>query len=528
MNAIDRRDFLKFLGVSGAMLMAGLPEWASAAEPELPFTPLMPASEDALTLAKGFQWKKLISWEDKINNQSETFGFNNDFIAFLPTKDDGSEGILWVNHEYADPLFVSGRGRKDAPLQMHVLLEQYAVGGSILQVRRDTAGNWSVVRDGGFNRRISARNDLAFSWDEPIAGAFVATGTVGNCAGGQTPWGTFLTCEENYDACYGDKVRGADGKYTFHPPSLQWTDHFNFPTEHYGWVVEINPKTGKGKKLVSIGRCAHECATFARAKNGKAVIYTGDDANDQCLYKFISHAADNLDRGDLYVANLQKGEWVSLNVNKQPELKKVFGSQTEVQIYLRDAAKIVGGTPLARPEDIEINPLNGDIIISLTNNKPKGDHFGSLLRIREAEGDYGSLTFTSDTLMTGGPKTGFACPDNLGFDRKGNLWFASDMAGMHKEPYTPFGNNSLFVVPVSGPAAGKVIRVANAPTDAELTGICFSPDGKTLFLSVQHPGENSPSLQQLTSHWPEGGTALPRSSVVCISGPSLEYFTLGV
>jgi secreted PhoX family phosphatase len=101
------------------------------------------------------------------------------------------------------------------------------------------------------------------------------------------------------------------------------------------------------------------------------------------------------------------------------------------------------------------------------------------------------------------------------------------MAGMHKEPYLTFGNNSLFVVPVKGPQAGQVIRVANAPTDAEFTGICFSPDGKTLFLSVQHPGENSPTLQELTSHWPDGGNSIPRSAVVCISGPSLEYFTIG-
>lgn len=527
MNSFHRRDFLKFLGISGAALLTGFPNMISAEGSSLPFSLIGTSDQDALMLADGFKWKKLIAWEEIINNKSETFGFNNDYLSFLPFKNSQTEGILWVNHEYVDPKFVSGRTKKEAPTQMQVMLEQYAVGGSILQIRRNDSGNWEVVKDSPYNKRISGRTEIPFAWDQPIAGSFKAIGTVGNCAGGQTAWGTFLTCEENYDTYYGENVRGADGKYTYHPPSLHWTDHYPYPTQHYGWVVEVNPMTGEAKKLVSLGRIAHECATFTQSKAGKAVVYTGEDAENECLYKFISDSATSLERGELFVANLEKGEWLSLDIRRQPELAKVFSNQTEVQIHLRDAAKIVGGTPLDRPEDIEINPLTGDVIISLTNNKPKGNYHGSLLRIREEGNDPGSKKFTADTLLTGGAETGFTCPDNLGFDAKGNLWITSDMAGMHKEPYTAFGNNSLFVVPVSGPEAGKVIRVANAPMDAEFTGICFSPDGKTLFLSVQHPGENSPSLQQLTSHWPDGGTSIPRSAVICISGPSLEYFTRG-
>jgi hypothetical protein len=527
MNPIHRRQFLKFIGASGIAILAGWPDKILAQSSALPFTPLGSSPEDALTLAQGFSWQKLIAWEDVINTQSETFGFNNDYIAFLPLDSSGKDALLWVNHEYADPVFVSGRNKKDPPTQMQVMLEQYAVGGSILHIRQNAPGDWSLVKDSQYNKRISGRTEIPFAWHEPIAGASKAIGTVGNCAGGKTPWGTFLTCEENYDAHYGENVRTQDGKYVYQPGSLHWTDHYPYPTQHYGWVVEVNPKTGACRKLVSLGRIAHECATFARAKNGKAVIYTGEDANDECLYKFISDSDQNLDTGELFVANLEKGEWISLDIRRQPELKKVFGTQTEVQIHLRDAAKIVGGTPLDRPEDIEINPLTGDVIISLTNNKPKGNYFGALLKIQEEGNDPGSRKFTSEILLTGGKETGFACPDNLGFDPQGNLWMTSDMAGMHKEPYQTFGNNSLFVIPVKGPQAGQVIRVGNAPIDAEFTGICFSPDGKTLFLSVQHPGENSPSLQELTSHWPDGGNAIPRSAVVCISGPSLEYFTLG-
>ena len=126
--------------------------------------------------------------------------------------------------------------------------------------------------------------------------------------------------------------------------------------------------------------------------------------------------------------------------------------------------------------------------------------------------------------MAGGKETGFACPDNMAFDVAGNLWFTSDMSGslMHQEPYTDFKNNGLFLVPRTGPKAGEVLQIASAPSDAELTGPFFAPNGKTLFLSVQHPGEYSPNLEELTSHWPDGGDAIPRSAVVAISGDTLE------
>lgn len=526
MHTFHRREFLKFLGISGAMILTGFPE-IQAADGALPFTALPPGSEDALKFAEGFQWERLLTWEDVINDQSETFGFNNDFIAFHPLNEKGDDGLLWVNHEYPDPRFVSGRSRKEAPTQTQVLLEQYSVGGSIVRIRKDASGAWKVTRDGNYNRRISGRTEIPFAWDIPIAGSMKAIGTLGNCAGGQTPWGTILTCEENYDAFYGENIRQTDGKYIYKPPVNRWTDHYTYPTQHYGWVVEVNPLTGQAHKLVALGRCAHECATFAKSASGKAVIYTGEDAHDECIYKFISDTSDSLKKGELFVAHLEKGEWISLDIQKQPELRKVFGSQTEVLIHLRDAAKIVGGTPLARPEDIEINPLTGEVLVSLTNHKPKGNHYGSLLKITPEAGDHGSLKFTASVYMTGGEESGFACPDNMAFDRKGNLWLTTDMSLMHTEPYTRFGNNSLFVIPVSGPEAGKPVRVANAPVDAELTGPCFSPDGKTLFLSVQHPGENSPSLSALSSHWPEGGTSLPKPAVVAISGASLEYFTQG-
>ena len=180
--------------------------------------------------------------------------------------------------------------------------------------------------------------------------------------------------------------------------------------------------------------------------------------------------------------------------------------------------------PLDRPEDIEIDPINGNVIVSLTNNKPKENYHGQILKIEEKGAQHNSLSFSSDIHIAGGEDTGFSCPDNLAFDLAGNLWFTSDISGgsMNKEPYLAFKNNGLFVVLRSGKQAGKVIQIASAPTDAEFTGPWFSPDGKSLFLSVQHPGERSRSLEELSSHWPNGGNEIPRPSVIVIQGALLE------
>jgi secreted PhoX family phosphatase len=524
---MDRRIFLRLLGITASVSLTGLPAWATGEDdPQLPFRPLAPGNQDILEVVTGMEWQRLIMWEEVINKSGETFGFNNDYLAFLPLDETEEDGLLWVNHEYADPLMISSRAHKSIPTKEQALMESYAVGGSIIRIKLGESGKWEMTQEGDYNRRISGRTPIPFSGKVPIAGSFEAVGMVGNCAGGITPWGTILTCEENYDACYGEHSRQPDGSYRYKPSSLGWHLHFPYPPEHYGWVTEVEVRTGKARKLVSLGRVAHECATYAKAKNGKAVIYSGEDANNECLYKFISDSNDSLVNGQLYVANLALGEWIPVSHSKQEALKDNFIDQTEVLIRLRDAAKLIGGTPLDRPEDIEIHPENGDVLIALTNNKPKGNHYGSILKIKEENADPGALKFTHETYMMGGKETGFACPDNLAFDPAGNLWFTSDMSGMGAEPYTDFGNNSLFVVPVKGPAAGSVIRIANAPKDAEFTGPFFHPSGKYLFLSVQHPGENSPSREQLTSTWPLGGGQIPRPSVVVLSGPVLEYFTL--
>ncbi len=336
-------------------------------------------------------------------------------------------------------------------------------------------------------------------------------------------------CEENYDDFYGETIFSS-GKKTWLPGSNynQWRDYYPNPPEHYGWVNEVDPFTGKAKKLVALGRFAHESATVTLGNDGRPVVYSGDDHNNECLYKFISNKRGSLEHGELFVADVVNGRWLSLNRNQHPGLQKRFKDQTDVLIHCREAARIVGATLLDRPEDVEIDPNTKAVFVALTNNKTKGNLHGSIMKIVEDGGDHASLTFKASTFQTGGTSAGFSCPDNLAFDRKGNLWMTNDISDsvLNKGPYQPFGNNSLFYIPMSGKNAGEVIRVATAPMTAEFTGPSFSPDGRTLFLSVQHPGEGTEDLSRPLSRWPEGGTSMPKSSVVAISGPSLDALIL--
>lgn len=489
---------------------------------------LVASDKDDLLLTKGLDYHTLIKWNDKISD-TDTFGFNCDFTCFIPFDDKYPEdGLLWVNHEYVHPLFVSnyafGNPNQERTIEQ-VDKEMYNVGGSIVRIRQEN-GKWKIVHNDPHNRRITAKTPIHLNWDTPIKEKTTVIGTHSNCSGGITPWKTFLTCEENYDQFYGETERLNDGSTYHRPSAFGWENFYKYPPEHYGWVVEIDPKNGAVQKHVALGRFAHECCTLFQLKDKRVVAYSGDDSNDQHLYKFVSSKPNSLKEGTLYVADTNNGKWISLDWANQPLLKKAFENQTEVLIRAREAAKLLGATELNRPEDIEIDPITGSVFVSLTNNKPKGDFHGSILKIEEENNEHDSLNFSASVYMAGGGENGFSCPDNLAFDLSGNLWMTTDMSGsvMNKEewPYMAFKNNSLFVIPRIGKDAGKVIRVANAPRDAEFTGPWFSPDGKTLFLSVQHPGEQTIDLKNPTSLWPFDKDNIPKPSVVAITGDLIE------
>ena len=196
----------------------------------------------------------------------------------------------------------------------------------LLRSKREKSGRWSVNKNSSYNKRITGLTKIPFAKNISIAGSTEALGTLANCAGGTTPWGTVLTCEENYDGFYGEREHG-ESKVS--SSNYGWEKFYPNPPEHYGWVVEIEPKTAKVKKLVSLGRFQHECATVTTSKQGKTVCYSGDDKAGEFLYKFISNNKNSLEDGVLYVANTKEGKWLPIDVELSPILKEHFKSTVE-------------------------------------------------------------------------------------------------------------------------------------------------------------------------------------------------------
>ncbi|MGV3724436.1 MAG: PhoX family protein [Actinomycetota bacterium] len=539
----SRRQFLRYAGLGTYAALQGFP---SGAAPEFPvtrrkgkapgFEPIASSAEDALRLPEGFRYDLLCTWNEPLGSNGplgvERFGYNNDFLAFLPIDAlsggrSSADGLLWVNHEYPHPQFVSGYTGTGPKTEAQIIAEKLCVGGSVVHVRRE-AGRWKHLPGHQHARRFTAlypRMKVTGPASELVP---EATGTLANCSGGVTPWNTVLSCEENFQDY--NPVPSLTN-----PGGFRWSDvpAQKLDEREYGWVVEIDPFGELSPvKLSALGRFSHENAAWTLGTSGRLVVYMGDDAADQYLYKFVS--ADRylasasraerrrlLETGTLYAADFSKGRWIPLDLQRNKALVDAgFKSQGEVLLRAREAAAAVKATPIDRPEDCEVHPLDGSLYVALTNNTRHGNFYGQIVRLLEDGEDAASESFRFEIFLTGGPQSGLASPDNLAFDPKGNLWVVTDISssGLNKGAYEGFGNNGLFVVPTSGASAGDAFQFASGPVDCELTGPWFTPNAGTLFLSVQHPGENSPSVTAPTSHWPDGGSAAPRPGVVAITG----------
>ncbi|ATO49948.1 PhoX family phosphatase [Brevibacillus laterosporus] len=544
---VNRRQFLTFLGTGTAALASlatGIPALAKgesisgktadhlfglqsppkAFHPK--FTPIKPSTKDDVILPQGFSYDVIALYGDKINASGDTFGFNADFNCFIPINGRSYHGLLWTNHEYCGELeyYVNGYDNLHADpknnkrTQEQISKYLYALGGSVIEIKKEQ-GKWKLVQNSKYGRRVSGLTKHVMTG--PAASlAKEVVGTFANCSGGVTLWNSILSCEENFQDVVSD-CKLADER-------------------HYGWVVEVDPfdPGSAPKKHTALGRFSHENTAMTLAPGGQLVVYMGDDATDQYVYKYVSKSKYDkskgkansrlLEEGTLYVANFAKGKWIALDYSKTEALKKAvdkenkpqFTSQADVLINCRIAAKVAGGTPMDRPEDVEVHPIDGSIFISLTNNKNHSNFYGHIMRLFEKNNDHAGVEFDFEIFATGGPQSGFAAPDNMAFDSAGNLWVVTDISSgsMNAGIYRSFGNNGVYFIPTSGEHKGVASQFASAPIGAEMTGPWFTPDEKTLFLSVQHPGENLEAYDKPTSHWPRGASSLALPGVIAING----------
>jgi secreted PhoX family phosphatase len=501
------------------------------------------------------------NWPPSAADQAEQVGIGHDGMHYFPLargkfgRGDGNEhGMLAVNMEFGGNQHILG---KPAPESLEdVRVSQHAHGVAVVEIKKHK-GQWQTVKSRRA-RRIHVNTPVTFSG--PVAGhALLQTpagnptlGTVNNCASGPTPWGTYLTCEENFNGYFGAtgawSASAAQKRYGFSKGGFgyaweKFDARFDLSNPAYvneenrfGWVVEIDPMDADQVpvKRTALGRIKHEGATIAVGKGGRVVCYMGDDERFDYIYKFVS--ADNwqsmrargqspLDHGTLYVAKFHddgSGEWLELSMNN-PLVAAKFADQAEVLTYTRLAADAAGATPMDRPEWTTVAP-NGDVYCTLTNNTNRGkagfpgidaanpiavNSYGHIIRWHDADRHVGT-TFTWDIFLIAQDKLGtedaFGSPDGLWADPDGRLFIETDGS-------QPDGMNDQMLV--ADPNTGDLRRLLAGVTGAEVTGITVTPDRRTLFANLQHPGDGDPTLTNFPA--PIDGVTIPRDATLVIT-----------
>jgi secreted PhoX family phosphatase len=663
---------------------------STALPKKLTFKPVEHSKEDRVIVPEGYQvqiiaptgtplFSGVSEWSDNGLQSGESFekrvGDNHDGMCFYGLKDDkysstsSDRGLLAINHEYVVTWMINPLGAytitNPSPeavgtiyaktrLASDIRREVNAHGVAIIEIRRKANSNEvEIVKDSKFNRRITSTTLMDLTG--PAAGSdlmktkfdpqgLTTRGMNNNCGSNYSPWGTYLTTEENFNGVF---ARGNDAalltpaleaarrRYGASPNSTgfgylwhtgadsdakipdefkRWdmtvtgaaaAEDYRYAFNTFGYIVEIDPFSPNSRpaKRTALGRFAHETCSYAPLVEGQPVVfYMGDDARNEYIYKFVSKAvwdakdkngglaagSKYLDQGTLYVAKFNadgSGEWVELTHGKNGldsnNSKYPFASQADVVIYARLAADSVGATKMDRPEWTSVSPVTGEVYVTLTNNSTRGikskdaegkdvvlnptdaanprvydgtgdgvadgNRNGHVIRWREAGNKHTALSFNWDVYVFGAayntPENlsgltslnDMSSPDGLGFDDRGMLWIQTDDGA-----YTNTTNCMMLAAlpgkvgdgastSVGGvttymgakPTETNLARFLVGPVQCEITGIAFTPDFKTMFVNVQHPGEDGTRAAQ-TSNWPASQTnpfarALPRSATVVIT-----------
>ena len=565
-------------------------------------------------VAEGYDADILLRWGDPLfpdapefdplkqtpEAQARQFGYNNDYVGYTPlpgAADPSVHGLLFVNHEYTNPhlMFPGVVTMKDGKAVManatreRAAIEMMAHGATVAEIRK-TNGKWALVRDSKYNRRITVATEMQLSG--PVAGTDrVKTnadlsgkkvfGTLNNCAGGLTPWGTFVSGEENFHGYFsgtlpeGHKEAANYTRLGLPSPPYGWgrfEERFDISKEpneanRFGWVVEVDPfdPNSVPKKRTALGRFKHEGAESIVARDGRVVFYLGDDERFDYVYKFVTagkfdpnnRAAnmDLMDSGTLYVAKFAADgsvEWLPLVFGQGPlTAANGFASQADILIETRRAGDLLGATKMDRPEDIQPNGVTGRVYVMLTNNtsrtaeqvdaaNPRAKNaFGHIIEIVEDGGDHTATKGKWEVLLKCGDpsvasvgasfstetsKNGwFGMPDNCAVDSAGRLWVTTDGNDIMATGRT----DGLWAVDTQGEARQTSKLFYRVPHGAELCGPCFAPDDQTAFVAVQHPGDDGPDwpefgrrsyYEDLSTRWPDFKPDMPvRPSVVAIT-----------
>ena len=592
-RAVSRRGFLggsvrfgaaSFVAASGVCL----PLTSFASADRFGFEAVPANSLDTVTVPRGYDWHVVARWGEPLwsngvafdhvtrgtgASQELAFGDNNDGMALYT---HGGRTVLAVNNEYVNRKIIYGGAGSGSPENADDVRKGKAGHGvSVVEIaNRD--GRWSIVKDSPYNRRITADTPMEITGPARGHGLLKTAadpegasslGTWNNCGNGRTPWGTYLSCEENFNGYfsssdpdiaidpalkrYGVGVRDRGYAWATADERFDISRHPREPNRA-GYVVEIDPldPDSTPKKRTALGRFKHENAEVVLAANGQVVVYMGDDERGEFLYRFVSEgryvaggdSAALLSSGRLFAARFAdggRGEWVELT----PEATGM-ASAAEICIHTRMAASAVGATTMDRPEWVAANPMKVEVYCCLTNNKNRGrkpnaggdatpvggpnpraaNLYGQIVRWRPDRGDHLAGGFDWDLFVVAGnptvhadenrgspnvtPGNMFNSPDGLAFDGNGMLWIQTDGNYSNEDGFAGQGNNQMLV---GDPRTGEIRRFMVGPRECEVTGFAWSADRKTLFVGIQHPGEKG------DSHFPDGGSTTPRSAVVAIA-----------
>ena len=587
-EAISRRGFMGGVlafGSGAAVMGAGQLLSSTSARAQaaarFAFEPVGIATDFDIHVPAGYSWSTVVRWGDPLNSQAAAFdpetghdhetaancfGENTDGMWLYSV--DGHE-VIAVNSEYAN-LKTNLPGSEGVPQSAEdVLMLQRIQGVTVMEVAKGDDGKYGVVVDSPFNRRLDHNTPMRIAG--PAAGSdllkteadpdgVLALGTMNNCGSGPTPWGTYLTCEENFNGYFGstdaefelpeDYKRygiGHDGwGYDYHKFDARFDVSKN-PAEprRQGWVTEIDPSDPDSTpvKRTALGRIKHENAACALAADGRVVVYMGDDERGEYLYKYVSNNVyvpggdtdDLLDNGNLFVAKFHAdgtGDWLPLT----PETTGM--DAVEILVFTRMAASAAGGTTMDRPEWVAVNPRAAEAYVSLTNNRNRGvkpnaggddtsvngpnprevNNYGQVARWFPANDDHGTAAFRWDLyVMAGNPVVSegaykgssnvnegnmFNSPDGMMFDSSGIVWIQTDGDDSNEGEFAGQGNNQMLA---GDPHTGEIRRFLTGPNGSEVTGLCWSADRRTMFVGIQHPGGS----------WPDG-SGLPRSSIIAV------------